>query len=279
MQDTAIVWTEKTWNPATGCTVISPECKHCYARGIAEPKRGHAAFPNGFDMTLRPHKLNEPRKIKEPSLIFVNSMSDLFHEEIPDDYRDRVLDVIRTTPHQYQVLTKRPDNAARYFSTRKVPSNFWMGTTIGIQSSMHRLEWLKRIDAEIRFVSAEPLLGVLDFGDLTGVHWLIGGGESGSHLFKGEDAERRAMARYDYATHKWQPREDRAPWARALRDQCVSQGVAFFWKQWGGRMGHDAGRELDGRTWDEFPRAPAGGWKTDLVRDRKPAQRSLPVIT
>lgn len=276
MQDTAIVWTEKTWNPATGCTVVSTECKHCYALRIAEPKRGTPAFPNGFDITLREHKLREPFKIKEPSLIFVNSMSDLFHVDISDDYRDRVVDVIRQTPqHQYQTLTKRPDNAARYWSARKVPSNLWMGTTIGHQSSVHRLEHLKRIDAEIRFVSAEPLLGIVEFGDLSGIHWVIGGGESGSHLFNGPDAEARSMARYNRTLHKWEPREDRAPWARALRDQCVKQGVAFFWKQWGGRMGHDAGRILDGRTWDEFPREPPSGWRTDLVR--KP-QASLPVI-
>lgn len=276
MQDTAIVWTEKTWNPATGCTVVSAECKHCYALRIAEPKRGTPAFPNGFDITLREHKLREPFKIKEPSLIFVNSMSDLFHVDIPDSYRDRVVDVIRQTPqHQYQTLTKRPDNAARYWSTRKVPSNLWMGTTIGHQSSVHRLEHLKRIDAEIRFVSAEPLLGVVDFGDLSGIHWVIGGGESGSHLFNGPDAEARGMARYNRTLHKWEPREDRAPWARALRDQCTAQGVAFFWKQWGGRMGHDAGRILDGRTWDEFPREPPSGWRTDLVRKPQP---SLPVI-
>lgn len=275
MQDTAIVWTEKTWNPVSGCSIVSSECKHCYAMRIAEPKRGTPAFPNGFDITLRPHKLREPMRM-EPSLIFVNSMSDLFHVDVPDDYRDRVIDVIRQTPqHQYQTLTKRPDNAARYWSTRKVPSNLWMGTTIGHQSSMHRLEHLKRIDAEIRFVSAEPLLGVLDFGDLSGIHWVIGGGESGSHLFNGPDAEARAMARYNRTMHKWEPREDRAPWARAIRDQCTAQGVAFFWKQWGGRMGHDAGRILDGRTWDEFPREPPSGWRTDLVR--KP-QQSLPVI-
>lgn len=286
MNDTGIIWTEHTWNPASGCVKVDAGCKYCYAETLAENRRGTPAFPNGFDLTLRPHKLREPFKLKKPSLIFVNSMSDLFWEAITDDYRDKVLDVIEATPqHQYQVLTKRPDVMLRYSKRRKLPSNFWAGTTIATQKNVdERLEPLAQVDAEIRFISAEPLLEPLDFRAWFGLatyefraggkfHWLITGGESGAHLNRPEICLKRGLAMREGGylrggeawwnpLARWIPRPERIGWVRDIRDQCVAAGVAFFHKQWGGTTSHSAGRELDGRTWDQFPRYPTeGGWK------------------
>jgi protein gp37 len=267
MNETGIIWTEATWNPWSGCKKISPGCKHCYAYTLAENKRGTAAFPNGFDITFRPHKYKEPTKLKQGALIFVNSMSDfaLKDEEFGlepgtmDSYRDRMLDVIESTPqHEYQVLTKRPEEMLRYSKRRKLPPNFWAGVSLDVQAKSDRLDILREIDAEIRFVSAEPILSHLHDLDLSGIHWLIGGGESGQHLMKPEVRAKRSMADYDPKARKWTPRGDRYHWAQDLRDQCVEQDVKFFWKQWGGFKPTSAGREIDGRTWDEFPRLPGG---------------------
>jgi len=157
MNKTDIIWTEKTWNPNSGCKRITEGCKHCYAFPLAEQKRGTPAFPHGFDLTFRPHKLTEPLQLKAPSLIFVNSISDLFWEAIPDDYRDRIMDVIHTPPqHQYQVLTKRPERMCNYARRRNLPPNFWAGVTIESNRHVGRADILREIDAEIRFVSAEP---------------------------------------------------------------------------------------------------------------------------
>jgi protein gp37 len=258
MNDTGIIWTEVTWNPVTGCELITPGCAFCYAKTIADRQAGTIAFPHGFGLTLRPHKLREPLKLKTPALVFVNSMSDMFWSAIPDEYRDRMLDIIEATPqHQYQVLTKRPEELLRYSRRRKLPPNFWAGVTIENQKTADRLEVLRDVDAEIRFVSAEPLLSPLEL-DLAGIDWLIGGGESGVHLFKSTTREQRAMAIPGGKGVGWIPRPDRIDWARGLRDQCVAQGTAFFWKQWGGPTSKSAGRTLDGRTWDEFPRLPDG---------------------
>jgi protein gp37 len=256
MNETGIIWTEVTWNPASGCKLLSPGCAFCYAKTIAE-ERGGAAFPNGFGLTLRPHKLREPLKLKEPSLIFVNSMSDLFWEEIDDDYRDRVLDVICQSPHhQYQVLTKRPENLLRYSRKRRLPGNFWAGVTIESQDYAGRADVLRQVEAEIRFVSAEPLLSPLEL-DLRGLHWLIAGGESGRHLLQKKFREPRGLV--DYAgAGQWPVKADRIPWVRRLRDDCVAAGVAFHFKQWGGLTSKSGGRVLDGRTWEEFPRFPEG---------------------
>lgn len=256
MNDTAIIWTEKTWNPASGCTEVSEGCKFCYAKTLAENKRGTPAFPKGFDLTIRPHKLREPFALKEPTLIFVNSMSDLFWEEIPDEYRDKILDVMEQTPqHEYQVLTKRPENMLRYSLRRKLPPNFWAGVTIENQRWLSRLDTLRAIQAEIRFVSAEPLLGPLTAINLSGIDWLITGGESGTHLGDAKVCERRGLARK--VNGKWIAREDRVDWVRELRDACLANGTSFLHKQWGGAISHSAGRMLDGRTWDEFPRLPS----------------------
>jgi protein gp37 len=253
MNETKIEWTDVTWNPASGCAVVSEGCKYCYAKTLADNKRGTAAFPNGFDLTLRPHKLAEPKKLKEPARIFVNSMSDLFWEAIPDDYRDKVLDVMEATPwHQYQVLTKRPENMLRYSLRRPLPANMWAGTTIESNRFCSRADILRQVKAEIRFISAEPLLGLLSDLSLTGIHWLISGGESGTHLSHEETNERRGLAKKDHRG-EWQPRKDRIPWVRHLRDICAKEGTSFLHKQWGGLRPKSAGRLLDGETWDQYP--------------------------
>lgn len=254
MNETGIIWTEATWNPMSGCEKITAGCAFCYAATLAENKRGTAAFPNGFDLTIRPHKLNEPRRLKTPSLIFVNSMSDLFWDKIPDDYRNRVMDVIEETPqHQYQVLTKRPEIMLAYSRRRKLPGNFWAGTTIENQAVAHRADTLRQVDAEIRFVSAEPLIGPLKL-NWSGIHWCITGGESGLHLTQPRLCEARGLVRH--TNGKWIPRDDRTEWVRVIRDDCTAAGTKFFHKQWGGPTPKSGGRMLDGRTWDEFPRLP-----------------------
>lgn len=259
MNETAISWTQATWNPNSGCEVLTEGCKYCYAKTLAEQKRGTAAFPNGFDLTIRPHKLDEPRRLKTPSLIFVNSMSDLFWEQIPDDYRHRIVDVIEDTPqHQYQVLTKRPEAMLAYSQRRKLPPNFWAGTTIEANRHVERADILRQVDAEIRFVSAEPLLSGLPDLNLDGIHWLITGGESGNHLMDAAIRARRGMAER-LPNGKWAPMPDRMDWIRDLRDRSRLSGTAMFHKQWGGVRPHSAGRVLDGRTWDEFPRYPGSG--------------------
>lgn len=254
MNKTGIKWTTLTWNPASGCKRITSGCAFCYAYTLAEAKRGTPAFRNGFDLTIRPHKLREPLRLKEPSLIFVNSMSDLFWPEIPESYRDQILDVIECTPqHQYQVLTKRPEEMLRYSRRRKLPENFWAGVTIEDQANADRADILREVEASIRFVSVEPLLAPLVL-DWTGLHWCITGGESGVHLLDPKLREARALV--DYEKRRWTARPDRIEWVRSLRDQCLAASVKFFHKQWGGHYPESGGRLLDGRTWDEMPRLP-----------------------
>jgi len=260
LNKTAIAWTEATWNVWSGCRKISPGCKFCYAHTFAENKRGTLAFPNGFDLTHRPHKLEDVMRLKRPTLIFVNSMSDFFLSDAEfylesgtmDARRDAVLDVMEQTPHQYQVLTKRPDEMLRYSRRRKLPTNFWAGVSVDVQHFASRVDVLRQIDTEIRFISAEPMLTHLDL-DLAGVDWVIGGGESGMHLYRSEVCQKRGLAEYDRALHQWRPRPDRYHWAQSLRDQCVARNVRFFWKQWGGAFPMSAGRELDGQKWSEIP--------------------------
>jgi len=259
MNKTEINWTDLSWNPASGCTKISTECKYCYAHTIAENKRGTRAFPNGFDITLRPWKLDEPERTRAASLIFTNSMTDMFHESISDAYRDQCFAAMTRAPwHRYQVLTKRPEAAERYFSGRAVPSWVWLGCTVGHTDSIGRIDVLRRIDASVRFLSCEPLVGHLDLsGHLDGIHWVIGGGESGSHLSDPATMEIRGMVeRGNKDRQRWVARPDRYHWARDLRDSCVEQRVAFWWKQWGGPTPKGGGREIDGRTWDEMPTSP-----------------------
>ena len=173
MNSTKIEWANNTWNVFSGCTKISPGCQNCYASQLAERLRGTRAFPNGFDLTVRPHKLIEPYKLKQPSLVFVNSMSDLFWDAVPNELRDQIVDVMESTPqHEYMVLTKRAEAMLAYSRRRRLPPNFWAGVSIENERYAHRADLLRQVDAEVRFISAEPLLGPLDL-DLTGIHWVI----------------------------------------------------------------------------------------------------------
>lgn len=278
MNKTEINWTDLTWNPASGCKAVSAGCKYCYAESLAENKRGSRAFPNGFELTIRPHKLDEPRRVREPSLIFTNSMSDLFLDEIPDDYRDQCFAVMaREDRHRYQVLTKRPESAARYFSTRAVPRSVWLGVTVEHQLTADRIAILRSIDAHTRFLSCEPMIGHLDLrGRLDGIHWVIGGGESGTHLAQPEIAERRAMVRRGgKGEASWVPRADRYQWARDLRDACAHQGAAFWWKQWGGTRPKIGGREIDGTEHNGMP-SHAGAMPSEVAARR--AALYLPLV-
>jgi protein gp37 len=288
MQETKINWTEHTWNAVSGCDKVSAECKHCYAETIAENKRGTKAFPVGFDLMLRPWKLAEPTRIKRPSLIFTNSMSDFFHESIPDAYRDQMCDAMDAAPHhRYQVLTKRPENAARYAKRRRLPRCVWLGTTIGIDGTTSRADAIRDVDVTVRFISAEPLLSALPSLRLDGFQWLIAGGESGSHLSREHVMAERGLVRSgrtkagDTSQPLWVPREDRMAWVRDLRDRCVAGGVSFWHKQWGGPRPESGGRVLDGRTWDELPTHVPGAMPADYThRALSPAKppRSLPLF-
>ncbi|MDY0744131.1 phage Gp37/Gp68 family protein [Paucibacter sp. R3-3] len=236
-----IEWTEQTWNPTVGCTKISPGCKHCYAEAMARRLKamGAAGYENGFALTVLPERLNDPIKRKKSTVYFVNSMSDLFHEKVPDEYIERVFDVITQTPqHTYQILTKRAARMARFFRTRNVPRNAWMGVSVEDKKyGVPRIDYLRKVPASIRFLSVEPLLEDVGALDLKDIHWVIVGGESGPKA--------RPMQK---------------AWALAVQQQCEAQDVAFFFKQWGG-WGADGkkrakganGRVLDGRTWDEMP--------------------------
>jgi protein gp37 len=236
-----IEWTEATWNPVVGCTKISAGCKFCYAEAMAKRLKamGTPGYERGFKLNLIPSRLLEPLQRTRPTVYFVNSMSDLFHEAIPDAYIDRVVQVIHQTPHHtYQILTKRAAHMARYFRTRAVPRNAWLGVSVENQRhGVPRIDHLRTIDARIRFLSVEPLLEDLGALDLSKIHWVIVGGESGPKA-----------------------RPMKPEWAEAVREQCEAQGAAFFFKQWGG-WGADGkrrskarnGRLLGGRTWDEMP--------------------------
>jgi protein gp37 len=231
--NTKIEWTEATWNPVTGCDKVSPGCAHCYAETFAERWRGVPGHPyeQGFDLKLWPGRLGVPLRWRRPRMIFVNSMSDLFHEDVPDDFIREVFDVMREADwHVFQILTKREERLAQLGPQLTWPANVWMGVSIENRRFVHRAAALRRVPATVRFISAEPLLGPLDGLDLAGIDWLIAGGESGPR--------HRVM---------------RPEWARDLRNACRRQGVAFFFKQWGGRTSKAGGRELDGRTWDELP--------------------------
>ena len=233
MQESAIQWTEATWNPVTGCDQVSPGCAHCYAKTFAERWRGIPGhhYEQGFDLRLWPERLEQPLRWLRPRLIFVNSMSDLFHEGIPDEYVAEVFEVmVRAEQHTFQILTKRHERLIELAPDLPWPANVWMGVSIENRRFIQRADYLREVPAAVRFISAEPLLGPLEDLNLDGVDWLIAGGESG-----------------------YRHRPVRAEWVRGLRDRCVSEGVAFFFKQWGGRTAKAGGRELDGRTWDEIP--------------------------
>jgi protein gp37 len=235
--NSAIEWTEATWNPVTGCSKVSPGCAHCYAETFAERWRGLTGHPyeQGFDLKLWPERLEIPLRWRRPRTIFVNSMSDLFHEAIPDGFISEVFEVmLRADWHVFQVLTKRPERLEALADDLPWPPHVWMGVSIENRRFVHRADHLRRTPAEIKFISAEPLLGPLERLDLADIDWLIAGGESGPR--------HRPM---------------RIEWARDLRDRCADENVAFFFKQWGGIRSKTGGRVLDGRTWDELPATPA----------------------
>lgn len=225
---TGIEWTDRSWNPVTGCDKVSPGCTHCYAEAIT--KRFKNGFPNGFDLTLYPERLEIPTKWKKPCKIFVNSMSDLFHEDVPLDFIQKVFDVMRGTPrHTYQILTKRADRLAELAPKLEWHSNIWIGVSIELQTYNHRIDALRKVPACIRFLSCEPLLGPLKL-NLEGIDWVIVGGESGINC-----------------------RKLNPEWVQSIRDQCLIADVAFFFKQWGGLTPKQKGRELDGEVWLQFP--------------------------
>jgi protein gp37 len=231
--NSAIEWTDATWNPVTGCSKISPGCKNCYAERLAHRLQamGVHSYRNGFSVTLHPAQLELPMKWRRPRRVFVNSMSDLFHEDIPEEFIHQVFAVMgRATQHVFQVLTKRADRLLKLAPRLTWPSNVWQGVSVENSDYVWRVERLARVPAAVRFLSIEPLLGPIDSLPLHAISWVIVGGESGPG-------------------HR--PLE--AAWVRSVRDQCRRRGVPFFFKQWGGRTPKAGGRELDGRRWDQMP--------------------------
>jgi len=248
-----IEWTDATWNPTTGCTKLTAGCDNCYAHSLAHgrltevylrqppivPSEVNSADP--FAVRLWPERLSQPLKWSDPRMIFVNSMSDLFHADVPDEYVRNIFEVmLKADHHTYQVLTKRPGRALRFFNlfpelfpTGEIPGHIWMGTSVENQDVVYRVGQLATLPAAVRFLSCEPLLGPLRL-DLGGIHWVIAGGESGIGY-----------------------RPMNGDWVREVQGQCERDGVAFFFKQWGGRTPKAKGRTLDGRTWDEMPVAGA----------------------
>ena len=229
----AIEWTESTWNPVTGCTKTSPGCLNCYAERMARRllAMGQPNYANGFAVTCHPHALRLPLAWKTPQSVFVNSMSDLFHEQVPQDFIRQVFAVMRRAHwHRFQVLTKRSARLAELAPDLDWAPNIWMGVTVENAATKTRIEDLRRVPAAVRFLSIEPLLGPLGALDLDGIGWVIVGGESGPGA--------RPML---------------AEWVLPIRDKCVRACVPFFFKQWGGVRKKRAGRLLEGRTWDEMP--------------------------
>ncbi len=234
---TSIEWTNATWNPVTGCTKISDGCDNCYAERFAERFRGvkNHPFKDGFDLVLRPERLQQPLKWRKPMMIFVNSMSDLFHKEIPREFIDRVFDTMEQAKwHTFQVLTKRSSLLRNYvnkrYCGRSVPPHIWLGVSVEDAQRVSRIGHLQEAAVSTRFLSIEPLLGPLGRIDLTGIDWVIVGGESGPGFRKMEEA-----------------------WALEVRDQCSEAKVPFFFKQWGGFRPKAGGRTLDGQEWNDFP--------------------------
>jgi protein gp37 len=231
--NSTIEWTESTWNPLTGCTKISPGCKFCYAERMARRLQamGQPNYVNGFRLTLHETALETPLRWRKPQMIFVNSMSDLFHQDVPLSFIQRTFDVMRRASwHTFQVLTKRSHRLLELNSALDWPSNVWMGVSVESQAYTFRIDHLRQTSASIKFLSLEPLLGPLPNLDLTGIDWVIVGGESGPGA--------RPMAE---------------KWVTDIRDQCMTVGVAFFFKQWGGVRKKHNGRVLNGRTWDALP--------------------------
>jgi protein gp37 len=240
MKNSKIEWTEMTWNPSIGCSKISEGCKFCYAESMAIRLQAMKTpgYENAFEFRIMPERLEYPMAIKKPTMFFVNSMSDLFHEEMPFSFLDKVFDVIRSTPeHTYQILTKREKILESYFSDRLVPENAWLGVTVESHSRKNRIEVLRGVNSTIRFLSIEPLLNDIGELNLHGIHWVIVGGESG---------------------HKSRPMKPE--WAINIQKQCEEQNVSFFFKQWGAwgadgqrRSKKTNGRVLLGKEWNGYP--------------------------
>jgi protein gp37 len=238
---TAIEWTDATWNPVTGCTKISAGCDNCYAERFSERFRGTPGHPfeNGFDLTMRPERLEQPLRWRSARMIFVNSMSDLFHKKVPTEFVSRVFDTMEQAHwHTFQVLTKRSSTMRNFLNNRygseRGPKHMWFGVSVEDGSKKSRIRHLQEASAGIRFLSLEPLIAPVGKLDLSGIDWVIAGGESGPRA-----------------------RPMNPDWVRAIRDQCVLADVAFFFKQWGGFRPKSGGRDLDGDEWSQFPKIPA----------------------
>ena len=250
-KQSSIEWTNWTWNPVTGCTKVSQGCKHCYAERMAKRLKamGSPRYTNGFRVTLHDDLVDLPRRWKSPRLVFVNSMSDMFHEDVPEEFIRRVFDVMVDCPqHTFQVLTKRSARLREMGPRLPWSTNIWMGVSVEDDRVLERIEDLRATPALVRFLSCEPLIGPLASLNLDAIHWLIAGGESGPNS--------RPMD---------------GDWVRDLRDQCVRAQVAFFFKQWGGTRKDLTGRELDGETFDEFP-------DFEAMLDEPAEAISLPVL-
>jgi len=237
----AIEWTDATWNPVTGCTKISTGCDNCYAARFSERFRGTPGHPfeNGFDLTLRPERLQQPLQWRRPRMIFVNSMSDLFHKDVPDEFISRVFDTMEAAHwHTFQVLTKRSslmrDFLKKRYGVSTGPVHMWFGVSVEDGTKLSRVRHLQQARAGVRFLSIEPLIDDVGELDLVGIDWVIVGGESGPRARPMEKA-----------------------WVRSIRDQCKAAGVSFFFKQWGGIRPKTGGRRLDGREWSQFPKSSA----------------------
>ncbi len=248
MAKSSIEWTGSTWNPVTGCTKVSPGCRHCYAERMSArlQKMGQRNYVNGFRLALHEHVIEHPLKWKKPETIFVNSMSDLFHSKVPEKFILRVFDTMRAADwHLYQVLTKRSERLLEMDPRIPWAPHIWMGVSVEDADHKFRIDQLRQTSAHIKFLSLEPLLGPMGKLNLRGIDWVIVGGESGPHS--------RPMEK---------------SWVIDVRDQCLKAHVPFFFKQWGGPNKKKAGRELDGREWDEMP---------DVASTRNERQQALPL--
>ena len=234
MAQSSIEWTEQTWNPVTGCTKISPGCKFCYAEKFAQRLQSMGAdnYKNGFKLTLHPHMLEKPLEWKKPSTIFVNSMSDLFHKDVPEAFIIAVFEIMNKAHwHRFQILTKRPERVVELNQKLRWTPNIWMGTSVENNDYTSRIDFLRKTSAKIKFLSLEPLLGPLPNLNLEKIDWVIVGGESG-----------------------FKARSMKPDWVLDIQEQCQKSNVSFFFKQWGGKNKKQAGRILNGRTWDEMPK-------------------------
>lgn len=233
MSISKIEWTESTWNPITGCTKISAGCKNCYAERMAKRLKamGQPNYINGFQVTLHEHVLEYPLKWKKPQTIFVNSMSDLFHEQVPDSFIFKIFDVMKQAYwHQFQILTKRSARLRELTRELDWPKNVWIGVSVENEAVISRIDDLRWVSASIRFLSLEPLLGSLVHLDLSNIDWVIVGGESGPGA-----------------------RQMKKEWVMQIKEQCIEQNIPFYFKQWGGTNKKKTGRLLEGRIWEEMP--------------------------